>query len=144
MRHFESLVVISGFRWLEVLESLVIWAALGTGLFCTARAVGLPLGFGETWILVTIGMPLQILPIQGIANAGNHEGGFVAGLAILGIPASEGLKFALTTHALVLFYVLMLAPVVLIARKRPGEKLQVGPARAGSVKKSGENLEAPT
>ena len=68
--------------------------------------------------MVSIQLPLQILPVQGIAQAGNHEGGWVAGLALLGIPPAEGLNFALTSHALILVNILALGPVALLARKK--------------------------
>lgn len=41
------------------------------------------------------------------ANAGNHEGGWIAALAILGIPPSSALVIALASHALVFVYVVI-------------------------------------
>jgi hypothetical protein len=106
------------FSRLEILQSLAIWLTIGGFLFCATRAVGLELKIGEAWFLVSIQLPLQILPVQGIAQAGNHEGGWVAGLALLGIPPAEGLNFALTSHALILVNILALGPVALLARKK--------------------------
>lgn len=101
----------------EFFISLGIWAAIGACLYCTARAVGLDLSIGGIWFLITIQLPLQLLPIQGFANAGNHEGGWIAALAILGVPVSEGLEFALTSHAIILLYVLLLGLFAFTARK---------------------------
>ena len=61
-------------------------------------------------------LPLQLIPIQGFANSGNHEGGWIAGLALLGIPTSEAVDFSLTSHALLIIYVLALGIVALITR----------------------------
>jgi len=101
-----------------ILQSLAVWLTIGGFLFCAMRAVGLDLNLGEAWFLISIQLPLQILPVQGIAQAGNHEGGWVAGLALLGIPPAEGLNFALTSHALILVNILALGPVALLARKK--------------------------
>lgn len=114
---FNALGSVSSITFNEVLESFGIWIAVGACFYCAARAVGLPLGIGEVWLLITIQLPLQLIPLQGIANAGNHEGCWLAGLAILGIPLSEALNFALTSHALLIFYVLALGPVALLSRK---------------------------
>jgi uncharacterized membrane protein YbhN (UPF0104 family) len=102
----------------EVLQSLGIWMAIGGCLFCAARAVGLSLGPGDAIFLISVQFPLQLIPIQGFANTGNHEGGWIAALTILGIPASSGLVFALASHALVFVYVVSLGVVSLLIRRR--------------------------
>lgn len=96
------------FSGLEVLESLGVWAAVGMCFYCVVKAVGLKMGIGDVWLLITIQLPLQVIPVQGFANAGNHESGWVAGLLILGVSASEALKFALASHAILLSYVLVI------------------------------------
>lgn len=108
----------ANFSRLEITQSLAIWLTIGGFLFCATRAVGLDLKIGEAWFLISIQLPLQILPVQGIAQAGNFEGGWVAGLTLLGIPPAEGLNFALTSHALILANILALGPVALFARKK--------------------------
>jgi uncharacterized membrane protein YbhN (UPF0104 family) len=69
--------------------------------------------------MISVQLLFQLIPIQGFANAGNHEGSWIAALSILGIPASSGLVFALATHALVFVYVVSLGVVSLLIRKRP-------------------------
>jgi hypothetical protein len=91
--------------------SLAIWGLSGTSVFAAARSVGLSLGFGEVWLLLALQLPLQLLPVQGVANTGSHELSWVAGLALLGVPAGDGLRFALASHALILCYVVTLAPL---------------------------------
>jgi len=94
---FEKVATISS---REVMISLAIWMAVASCFYCTARAIGLNLGIGDVAFLITIQLPLQLIPIQGVANAGNHEGGWIAGLALLGVSASDSVTFALTSHAL--------------------------------------------
>lgn len=101
----------------EIILSIGIWAAVGAVFYCTTKAVSLPLNFGEIWVIITIQLPLQLIPVQGFANAGNHEGGWVTALALMGIPASKGLQFAIASHAILLIYVMMLGPVALITKK---------------------------
>jgi len=93
---------------LECAVSLGIWAAIGACFYCTTRAIGLILGMGDIWFIITLQLPMQLIPLQGVAHAGNHEGGWVAALALIGIPASEGLMFALTSHAILLSYVMVI------------------------------------
>lgn len=102
------------FTFTEILISAGIWTAVASCFFCAARAIGLPLSLMQVWLLITIQLPMQLIPVQGIANAGNHEGGWVAGLMLLGVPAAAALQFALLSHAIVLLYVLALGPAALI------------------------------
>ena len=111
---FQTVSAITG---REVVQSIGIWVAIGGCLFCAARAVGLVLGPGDAIFLISVQFPLQLIPIQGFANAGNHEGGWIAALTILGIPAATGLVIALTSHALVFLYVVSLGGVSLFLRK---------------------------
>jgi uncharacterized membrane protein YbhN (UPF0104 family) len=103
---------------IECAVSLGIWAAIGACFYCITRAIGLTLGMGDIWFIISLQLPLQIIPLQGVANAGNHEGGWVAALAVIGIPASEGLTFALTSHAILLSYVMVIGFVALIVQKK--------------------------
>lgn len=88
--------------------SLLIWFWTGCTLFSATRALAIPIHFMDIWFLVAIQLPLQLFPIQGIANTGNHEIGWVTGFALLGIPPEQGLEFALASHVLIIGYVLML------------------------------------
>jgi hypothetical protein len=113
--HFQT---VSEIKWQEVIQSMGIWIGIGGCLFCAARAVGLSLDLGDAVFLISVQLPFQLIPIQGFANAGNHEGGWVAALVILGIPTSNGLVFALASHALMFVYVVSLGAVSLFVRKR--------------------------
>ena len=98
----------------EFIVSAGIWAAVAGCYFCAARAIGIPLSLMQVWLLISIQLPMQLIPVQGIANAGNHEGGWVAGLMLLGVSAEAALEFALLSHAVILVYVLALGPATLL------------------------------
>jgi len=117
-KHILQFQTVSKITWQEVIQSLGIWMGIGGCLFCAARAVGLPLSLGGAVFLISVQLPFQLIPIQGFANAGNHEGGWIAALTILGIPASSGLVFALASHALMFVYVVSLWVVSLVLRRR--------------------------
>ena len=102
-------------RLTEIVQSVGIWASLGACFYCIAEAIGLSLQLGAVWLLIVIQMPLQLIPLQGLANSGNHEGGWVAGLMLLGFSAAVALEFALMSHAVLLLYVLAMGPVAMIS-----------------------------
>ena len=102
------------FKFPEILLSLGIWISIACVIFCVVRAVNLSIGFGGALLLISLQLPLQLLPIQGFANTGNHEGGWVAALSILGIPIAQAAEFAVASHLIILFYVLSLGIVPLL------------------------------
>ncbi|MFH1154350.1 MAG: lysylphosphatidylglycerol synthase transmembrane domain-containing protein [Pseudomonadota bacterium] len=102
----------------EILLSILIWLFIGLGYYCVARAIRLNISYSDIWLLITIQLPLQLLPIQGIANAGNHEAGWVAGLVLLGFTPDKALDYALISHAVFILYVFVLGiPLVLTKQK---------------------------
>ncbi len=109
-----GLIAFDGCDWLAIIQSLAIWFAVGACFYCTVKAVGLGLSIGEVWVLVSIQLPLQLIPLQGFANAGNHEVGWVIALALFGISYSDSLKFAITSHALLMGYVIALGPFAIL------------------------------
>jgi hypothetical protein len=112
-------------RFDQLALSLAIWGLSGGAVWAAARATGLALDFPGVWLLLAFQLPFQFLPVQGVANAGSHELSWVAGLATLGIPAADSLRFVLASHALILGYVLTLAPLgatAWLARTAPGTR----------------------
>lgn len=114
VRKVGDLVQPQAFRMGEILVSMGIWGSVAGVFFCTAKAIELPIDFLHVWWLITLQLPLQLIPLQGLANAGNHEGGWVAGLTLLGFSTSQSIAFALTSHAVLIMYVILLGPVALI------------------------------
>jgi hypothetical protein len=92
--------------------SLAVWVCTGMMNYCTAMALNMRLKPGDAWFLSTVQLPLQISPVQGVANAGSHEAGWMGALLLLGYDSSEALRFALAGHMVILMYVAALAAVV--------------------------------
>lgn len=102
------------FHVAESFLSFGIWIAVSCVFFCVMQAVNLPLGFDGALLLISLQLPLQVFPVQGFANTGNHEGGWIAALSLLGIPLGQAAEFALVSHVIIFIYVLVLGIVPLI------------------------------
>ncbi len=108
---FAKNISVQPFTLNQIIFSFLIWFWTGCTLFAAAKSIGIPIHFMDIWFLVAIQLPLQLFPLQGIANAGSHEVGWVAGFALLGISPEKGLDFALASHAIIIVYVLVLGSV---------------------------------
>jgi uncharacterized membrane protein YbhN (UPF0104 family) len=113
-KYLKFFAISGGFRFVEVIISLWIWMAVAGMFYCIVKAINLPIGLGDIWLIITIQLPLQMIPVQGIANTGNHEGGWIAALVLIGIPFSKAAEFAVISHIVILFYVLALGAVAFI------------------------------
>lgn len=102
------------FQWREMAISFSIWLTVAGSFFCVLMAIGLPLNFVQIWLLITIQLPLQLIPLQGIANTGNHEGAWVTGLVLLGVGPERALSVALVSHAIFFAYVILLGGIAAI------------------------------
>jgi hypothetical protein len=114
VKRLSEFVDLTPMKATEWLVSLLIWFAVAGVFFCAARAMGIVIDFNKIWLLITLQLPLQLVPVQGIANAGNHEGGWVAGLMLFGFSVEQSIEFALLSHLVLFFYVLALGPVGLL------------------------------
>ena len=101
---------------LEIMLTFGIWTSIALGTWCIAAAIQLPIAILDVVFLIALQLVMQLLPIQGFANSGNHESGWVGALVLMGVPADMALKFALTSHAVVLVYVLIIGMIALILR----------------------------
>lgn len=105
----------------ELLMSLSIWCCTGGTIFGVVKSLDIPLNFLDIWFLISIQLPLQLLPVQGLANAGNHELGWASALKILGVDFNTSVNFALSSHLILIIYVLLLGIVSILLPpiKRP-------------------------
>lgn len=106
----------STFDKTEIMLSVTIWIASATMLWSIAAAMHLSMSMDELFFLVAIQLVMQLFPIQGFANSGNHESGWMAAMMMIGYPADISLQFALASHAIVLVFVLFLGFLALILR----------------------------
>lgn len=98
-------------KLLELLLSFFIWLLTGSTLYCVAKALSLPLSFEAVWLIIALQLPLQLLPVQGLANAGNHELGWIGALSLLGISTQSAVNYALSSHIILILYVIILGGV---------------------------------
>ena len=106
----------STFKKKEILFSIAIWIASASMLWCITAAMHLSMSMDELLFLVAIQLVMQLFPIQGFANSGNHESGWIAAMMLTGYPSNIALQFALASHALILVYVLFIGLIALILR----------------------------
>ena len=111
-----ALAQTSKMNFLEIMLTFGIWTSIALGTWCIAAAIQLPIAFRDIVFLIALQLVMQLMPIQGFANSGNHESGWVGALVLMGIPADMALKFALTSHAIILVYVLIIGLIALILR----------------------------
>lgn len=107
----------STFSKAEILLSIAVWVASAAMLWCITAALHLSLSVDALLFLVAVQLVMQLFPIQGFANSGNHEGGWMAAMMVIGYPADVALKFALASHAVILVFVLFLGFMALVLRQ---------------------------
>jgi uncharacterized membrane protein YbhN (UPF0104 family) len=100
----------------DILSSFAIWIAIGMGLWCVAEAMGLNISFAEMILLIAVQLIMQLVPVQGMANSGNHEGGWVLALTLLGYSVQSAVEFALISHLVILIYILILGTISIFIR----------------------------
>ena len=98
----------------ELLYSLTIWFWTGCTTFCVIRSLDIPLAFPDVWFFAAIQLPLQLLPVQGLANSGNHEAGWLAALKLLDIAPPDAMAVTLASHIILIGYVLSLGAMAVI------------------------------
>lgn len=106
------------FDRLEFMMTFCIWVSICLSQYCMIRSLGLDFGISEVLFLLTIQFPLQLLPLQGFANSGNHEGGWVAALMLMGFNVDNALDYALASHSVLIVYVALLGLLAIMTGNR--------------------------
>ena len=91
-----------------------IWLCVYANFYFIVLSMGYRLSYFEVIVVSIIMVPLTLLPIQGIANLGTHEAGWVAALALFGEPPEIALAIAVGSHTILLVFVLLLGGLGLI------------------------------
>jgi uncharacterized membrane protein YbhN (UPF0104 family) len=79
-------------------------------------------------IVVSIIMvPMTLLPFQGFANLGTHEIGWAAAFALFGYPETTALNIAVSSHIVLLLFVLLLGSLGVILLSRKATENEYGP-----------------
>jgi hypothetical protein len=100
----------------EIVLTWGIWLSIALSMWCITAAMELHISVINIVLLIALQLVMQLLPVQGFANSGNHESGWVAALVLMGHPMDMAVKFALTSHAILLLYVILLGLMALILR----------------------------
>ena len=106
----------------EIVLTFGVWASIASCIGCIAKAMQLPISFADIVFLIALQLVMQLMPVQGIANSGNHESGWVAALMLMDYPGDLALKFALTSHAIILAYVILIGLIAFMLRIKTSEK----------------------
>lgn len=101
----------------EFVITFLIWLALYASQYCLIKSLGIDLSLPGIVFISAIQFPFQILPLQGFANSGNHEGSWVAAMMMLGFTATAALEFAIASHIILLGYVLSLGIFSLVTSR---------------------------
>ena len=101
------------------LITIIIWFCVQTTFYFIVLSLGESLSFYQVIVVSIIMIPMTLLPIQGFANLGTHEIGWVAAFSLFGYPETNALKIAVSSHIILLLFVLLLGSLGLILIKKP-------------------------
>ena len=88
--------------------TLAIWLCVYTNYYLVVVSLGYQVTYFQVIVVSIIMIPMALLPIQGLANFGTHEIGWVIAFSIFNQNRDMALNVAFSTHILLLFFVLLL------------------------------------
>jgi uncharacterized protein (TIRG00374 family) len=98
----------NGQYWYIFVLTIAIWFCVQTTFYLIVMSLGYRLTFFQILVVSIIMVPLTLFPLQGFANLGTHEVGWVAAFTLFRQPQSVSLNIAVSSHIVLLFFVLML------------------------------------
>jgi glycosyltransferase 2 family protein len=101
-------VIHTAHHWRVMFLSMAIWLCVYANFYLIIRGLGFSPSLPLVVVLSIIMVPLTLLPLQGFANLGTHELGWVAGLALFGFSRDSALEIAVGSHFVLLVFVLLL------------------------------------
>ena len=105
--------------WQLWLLTILIWLCVWSNFYFIVLSLGESLSFLQMIVVSIIMVPMTLLPVQGFANVGTHEIGWVAAFALFGYPEGVALNIAVSSHIIMLFFVLLLGSFgALLLRKK--------------------------
>ncbi|MBI5824353.1 MAG: flippase-like domain-containing protein [Chloroflexi bacterium] len=84
-----------------------IWLCVYSNFYFAAQSMRLPITFYHIAIISIVMIPLTLLPLQGFANIGTHEVGWVSVLVAFNYPYETALAIATGSHFVLLISVLV-------------------------------------
>lgn len=82
------------------ISTLLMWLAMYFRHYAFVHALGFPLSPTDVAWMQLVVVPIQLLPIRGVADLGTHEAGWYAAASLVGLAAGDAALVALGTHML--------------------------------------------
>ena len=99
-------------KYLELLMVTVgIWTCINTTFFLITLSLGYSFNFFQIVVVSIIMVPVTLFPIQGFANLGAHEFGWITAFTLFNYPYLDALSIAVNSHIVYVFFVLMLGAI---------------------------------
>jgi uncharacterized protein (TIRG00374 family) len=109
---------------LLIILSVGIWICVILNFYFILLALGYSLTLFQIMVITIIMVPISLFPIQGFANIGTHEVGWVVAFSLFDYPKNIALNIAISTHIILFFLVLCLGVIgFLCLAIRKNEKL---------------------
>ena len=84
-----------------------IWLCVYANFYCIVASLGFEPTMLQMIVISIILVPLTLLPVQGVANIGTHEAGWVAALSMFGHSIDSAVVIAVTSHVVLFIFVLV-------------------------------------
>lgn len=97
--------------WRFLLLTVGMWLCVYTKSYLIVLSMGYHPTYFQMIAVSLIMVPLTLLPVQGIANLGTHEAGWVAAFSLFGHSQDVSLAIAASSHVIVLSFVLVIGLV---------------------------------
>jgi uncharacterized protein (TIRG00374 family) len=97
--------------WRLWLLTIGIWLSVQTNFYLIILSLGYQLSFFQVVLVSIIMVPMTLLPLQGFANLGTHEIGWVAAFTLFNQSQAVSLNVAVSSHIILLLFVLLLGAI---------------------------------
>ncbi len=103
-----ALVAQRRLHWKLFAQTFALWFLICLNFYFIILALGYQVGIFQVSIIILFMVPLTLIPIQGFANIGTHELGWVAAFAVFNYPADVSLAIAVNSHIILLVFVVVI------------------------------------
>ena len=103
--------------WRLWLITIGIWLLVYTNFYMIVLSMGYQFSYFQMIVVSILMVPMTLLPFQGFANLGTHEIGWVTAFSIFGHNISTSLAIAVSSHIIMLFFVLTLGLIGILLLK---------------------------
>ncbi|MCJ7734984.1 MAG: flippase-like domain-containing protein [Anaerolineales bacterium] len=94
--------------WHLLLVTMGIWICINANFYLITLALGYSINFLQIVVVSIIMVPVTLFPIQGFANLGAHELGWVTAFTLFDYSYQDALNIAVSSHIIYVMFVLLL------------------------------------